>query len=115
MGKPHENKRKPKREAQLVTAGRADAVPAGRGATVELKDGAEIAVFNADGKFYALENFCPHKGVPLAESPIRGSAVECKLHGWRFDLRSGECLKKKSCSIETYDVTIDDGWIKILV
>ena len=115
MGKPRENKRKPRREEKLVIVGRADAVPAGRGATVELKDGAEVAIFNADGKFYALENFCPHKGVPLADSPICGGSVECELHGWRFDLKSGECLKKKSCSIESYKVTIEDGWIKILV
>lgn len=115
MGKPHENKRKPRRENNLVTVGRADGVPAGRGATVELKDGAEVAVFNADGKFYALENFCPHKGIPLADSPIRGAAVACERHGWLFDLKSGECLKKKSCSIESYEVRVEDGWIKILI
>jgi len=115
MGKLYENKRKPIRTGKMITIGRADAVPEGRGATVQLKGGAEVALFNAGGKFYALENFCPHKAVPLADSRLYGNTVECDLHGWRFDVRTGACSTKKNCSIESYEVIVEDGWIKILV
>ncbi len=115
MGKYRDNKRKPKREGRLVKVGRTEDVPAGRGATVKLKDGKEVALFNINGNFHAVENFCPHKGYPLADSRIYGSIVECDLHGWRFDVRSGECFTKKDCSIEPYEVVIEDGWIKILI
>jgi NAD(P)H-dependent nitrite reductase small subunit len=115
MGKVHENRRKPQREGKKITVGKVEAVPAGRGATVQLKGGGEIALFNVSGNFYATENFCPHKGAPLADSRLYGNVVECDLHGWRFDVTSGECFTKKSCSIETYEVLIEDGWIKILV
>ncbi len=53
------------------------------------------------------------KGYPLADSRLYGHIVECDLHAWRFDVRSGECFTKKSCSIESYEVMIEDGWIKI--
>lgn len=115
MAKLYENRRKPKREGKKITVGRAEAVPAGRGATVQLKGGGELALFNVSGKFYATENFCPHKGAPIADSRLYGNIVECDLHGWRFDVTSGECQTKKSCSIESYEVVIEDGWIKILV
>ena len=115
MGKHYENKRKPQRTGKLVTIGKAEAIPEGRGATVQLKDGSEVALFNAGGRFYAIENFCPHKGVPLADSRLYGNIVECDLHGWRFDVRSGECFTRKDCSIEKYEVVVEDGWIKILV
>jgi nitrite reductase (NADH) small subunit/3-phenylpropionate/trans-cinnamate dioxygenase ferredoxin subunit len=115
MGKLYENKRKPKREGKKVTVGKISDVPAGRGATVKLKDGAEVALFNVDGKFHAIENFCPHKAYPLADSRLDGNFVECDLHGWRFDVRSGACLTKKNCSIEHYEVLIEDEMIKILV
>ncbi|HMJ09445.1 MAG TPA: Rieske 2Fe-2S domain-containing protein [Pyrinomonadaceae bacterium] len=115
MGKYRENKRKPKRTGATVTVGRAESVPPGRGATVKLKDGTEIALFNVDGTFHAIENFCPHKGYPLADSRLYGNKVECNQHGWRFDIRTGECKTKKKCSIESYDVTVDKGWIKIKV
>ncbi len=115
MGKVFENRRKPKREGKKITVGRVEAVPAGRGATVKLKDGTEVALFNVGGNFHAIENFCPHKGYPLADSRLYGSIVECDLHGWRFDVRNGECFTKKNCSLERYEVVIEDEMIKILV
>jgi nitrite reductase/ring-hydroxylating ferredoxin subunit len=115
MGKNLTNRRKPAREGKLITVGRTEDVPPGRGATVKLKDGTEVALFNVGGSFHAVENFCPHKGYALADSRLYGSIVECDLHGWRFDVKSGECFTKKECSIESYEVVIEDGWIKILV
>lgn len=115
MGKLYENRRKPKREGKKITVGKAESVPTGRGATVKLKSGGEVALFNVGGKFHAIENFCPHKGYPLADSRLYGNIVECDLHGWRFDVSSGECFTKKSCSIESYEVLIEEGWIKIIV
>ncbi|MCA1590034.1 MAG: Rieske 2Fe-2S domain-containing protein [Acidobacteria bacterium] len=115
MGKHKHNKRKPKRENRVVTVGRAESVPPGRGATVKFKDGTEIALFNAGGRFHAIENFCPHKGYPLADSRLYGHIVQCNLHDWRFDIRSGECFTETNCSIEKYEVRVDDGWIKITV
>jgi nitrite reductase/ring-hydroxylating ferredoxin subunit len=115
MAKLYENKRKPKREGRKVTVGRVADVPPGRGATVKLKDGSELALFNVNDKFYAIENFCPHKAYPLADSRLHGNTVKCDLHGWRFDVRSGVCLTKKNCSIEGYEVVVEDDWIKILI
>ena len=115
MGKLYVNKRKPKRTGSKVTVGRVGDVPPGRGATVKLKGGAEVALFNTNGKFHAIENFCPHKAYPLADSPLRGNTVECDRHGWRFDVRNGACLTKKDCSIESYEVVIEDEMIKILI
>lgn len=115
MGKHRQNKRKPHRTGDTITVGRAESVPPGRGATVKLKDGTEVALYNVGGTFHAIENFCPHKGYPLADSRLYGNIVECDLHGWRFDVRSGECFTKKSCSLESYEVKIEDGLIKIMV
>ena len=115
MGKHIFNKRKPEREGRLVKVGRTGDVPPGRGATVKLAGGKEVALFNVGGSFHAVENFCPHKGYPLADSRLYGETVECDLHGWRFNVRSGECFTKKSCALETYEVVIEDGWIKLLI
>jgi nitrite reductase/ring-hydroxylating ferredoxin subunit len=115
MGKLYENKRKPVRENRKVTVGRVTDVPPGRGATVKLKNGKEVALFNVNGDFHAIENFCPHKAYPLADSRLYGNIVECDLHGWRFDVRNGECFTKKGCSLESYEVVIEDEIIKIVV
>jgi nitrite reductase (NADH) small subunit len=108
------NQKKPAREGQVVTVGRVEDVPLGRGATVELLNGSELALYNVEGEFFAIENFCPHKGAPLADGRLCGRVVECDWHGWRFDLRTGECLNATG-PVETYEVIIEDGWIKIRV
>jgi nitrite reductase (NADH) small subunit/3-phenylpropionate/trans-cinnamate dioxygenase ferredoxin subunit len=108
------NLKRPRREGQVVTVGRVEQVPEGRGATVELLNGTELALYNVGGEFYAIENFCPHKGAPLADGRLCGHAIECDWHGWRFDLRTGDCLTNRS-AVETYEVIIEDGWIKIKV
>jgi len=113
MGKSGRKGPAPAREGRKVKVGAVGAVPPGRGATVQLKNGAELALFNVDGDYFAVENSCPHKGFPLADSRLYGHTVECDLHGWQFDVRSGTCFTKSSCPIETYKVTIEDGWIWI--
>jgi nitrite reductase (NADH) small subunit len=108
------NFRKPKRDGRLITVGRVEDVPTGRGATVELLDGTELALYNIDGEFHAIENFCPHKGAPLADGQLCGHLVECDWHGWRFDVRTGACLTNAS-GVETYEVVVEDGMIKVRI
>ncbi len=103
------------RQGLAVTVGRVEDVPPGRGATVELIDGKELALYNIAGEFYAIENFCPHKGAPLADGNLCGHTVECDWHGWRFDVRTGQCLTTPSGDIERFDVVIEDGQIKIII
>jgi nitrite reductase (NADH) small subunit len=115
FGRSFTNPRRPAREGKLVAVARAEELPEGRGATVELEGGRELALYNVAGSFYAVENFCPHKGAPLAEGNLCGHTVECDWHGWRFDVRTGDCLNRPAEAIETYEVFVEDGWIKIRV
>jgi nitrite reductase (NADH) small subunit len=108
------NFRKPEREGRAITVGRVEDVPPGRGATVELADGKELALYNVNGEFHAIENFCPHKGAPLADGRLSGHIIECDWHGWRFDVRTGHCFTN-SVGVESYNVIIEDGWIKIVI
>ena len=111
----YQNIKRPARAGVSVTVGRVEDVPPGRGATVELASGAELALYNVGGRFYAVENFCPHRGAPLADGNLCGAVVECDWHGWRFDLATGACLGRPDAKIETYEVRVEDGWIKIIV
>lgn len=77
-------------------------------------NGKTLALFNVDGKFYALENTCLHRGGPLGEGTLEGNTVTCPWHGWQYDVTNGECktapgLKEKSYAVEVNgeDVYID--------
>ena len=51
--------------------------------------GKSIAIFNVDGKFYAIDQTCPHKGGPLAEGTVEDMSVQCPWHGAIFSLETG--------------------------
>ncbi|MGB8509219.1 MAG: Rieske 2Fe-2S domain-containing protein [Pyrinomonadaceae bacterium] len=110
-----DNLKRSSREGKLITVGRAEEVPEGRGATLELEGGRELALYNVGGEFFCLENFCPHKGAPLADGNLRAHTVECDWHGWRFDLRTGACVNRPGEDVESYEVLIEDGWLKIRI
>ena len=97
-----------------VDAGRVEDLPQGSSKTIELPEGRELALYNVNGEFYATENFCPHRGASLADGTLCEHVIECGLHGWQFDVRTGECLTVTE-KIETYEVLVADGFVKIMV
>jgi nitrite reductase/ring-hydroxylating ferredoxin subunit len=101
-------------EKERLVVGWVEDVPPGRGATVELSNGSELALFNLGGEFFAIDNICPHKGAPLAEGQLCAHTIECPLHGWQFDVRTGRCLTTDA-DIESFEVEIIDGQITIII
>lgn len=66
-------------------------IPEGKCQAFEV-NGQEIAVFNVGGEFKATDDFCRHKGGSLGEGALDGKTVTCPLHGWQYDVTTGECL-----------------------
>ena len=103
------------RETQpAVDGGRVDDLPVGSCKTIDLPEGRELALYNVNGELYATENFCPHKGAPLAAGTLCEYTIECDWHGWQFDVRTGECLTVRE-KLETYEVVIEGRLIKVLI
>jgi 3-phenylpropionate/trans-cinnamate dioxygenase ferredoxin subunit len=77
--------------AEFVKVASANEVAPGAARLVNVK-GKDIALFNIEGTFFALDNACTHEEGPLAEGEIEGHEVTCPWHGARFDVRTGEAL-----------------------
>jgi nitrite reductase/ring-hydroxylating ferredoxin subunit len=80
----------------------------------QLPDGNELAVYNIDGEYYAIENFCPHRGARLSDGVVCGHIVECGFHGWQFDMRTGECLTVQE-TIGTHEVRDENGMLRLVL
>lgn len=68
-----------------------DDIPVGESRMFDV-DGQMIGVFNVDGEFLTVSNECPHAGASLVHGSFEGETVNCRIHHWKFCLRSGRYL-----------------------
>ncbi|HYQ37021.1 MAG TPA: Rieske 2Fe-2S domain-containing protein [Mycobacterium sp.] len=78
-------------------------------------EGRQIAVFRLrDGSLRALDAVCPHRGGPLADGLADSRIVVCPLHGFTYDLATGEEVANGGAPVTAYPVRADDtGTIRL--
>jgi nitrite reductase (NADH) small subunit/3-phenylpropionate/trans-cinnamate dioxygenase ferredoxin subunit len=78
-------------------------------------DGKTIALANVDGKFYAINNTCLHRGGPLGEGELEGKVVTCPWHGWQYDVTTGKVVMNPSIGVDCYTLEVrgDDIFINV--
>ena len=83
-----------------------DDIPPGSGKELTAA-GRVVALFNVDGRFYALDGVCPHAGGPLGQGKLCGSTVTCPWHGWQFDVTSGTHCLNPNLVHASFPVTVE--------
>lgn len=77
-------------------------------------EGTEVAVFNIDGEYYAIEDVCTHDGAEIASGLIDGDEIVCPRHGARFCIKTGVVKAPPAYEdINVYKVRIENGLIQI--
>jgi nitrite reductase (NADH) small subunit len=90
----------------LHQLGPIDRIPLGE-ARVYRVAGKDIAVFRCrSGNVFAATAECPHRGGPLADGLVGGDSVICPMHGFAFDLRTGEAAGRECERLATHRVSI---------
>jgi 3-phenylpropionate/trans-cinnamate dioxygenase ferredoxin subunit len=73
-----------------------------------------VAVFNADGELFAVDDTCTHQDASLSEGWLEGCLVECPLHAASFDLRTGKPTGPPAKRpIRTYRTLVLDGVVYV--
>lgn len=72
----------------------------------------EVLVLLNQGQIMACEAVCPHQGFSLEAGFLdpEENTLTCPLHGWRFDLGSGQCQQNHS-KLKRYAVKVEQGHI----
>jgi nitrite reductase/ring-hydroxylating ferredoxin subunit len=94
--------------AGFVKVARSAEIKDGSGRVVEV-GARKIAVFNAGGNFYAIDNTCTHRGGPLGEGEVHGTHVVCPWHGWEFDFATGCNVDDLTVRLACYAVRVENG------
>ena len=100
---------------KLVKVASAADIPPGSGKSVEV-EGKRIAVFNVDGRFYAIDDTCPHRGGPLSDGELEGEVVTCPWHGSTFNVTTGAVLSAPARDgVSHYSVRDSGGELSVEV
>ena len=76
--------------------------------------GRQLAIFRtAEGKFFALEDRCPHKQGPLSDGIVHGDCVTCPLHGWVISLASGTAQGADQGQVLSLPVVLEEDRLKL--
>lgn len=98
----------------LTTVAKVDDIKPGEGRVVMVNE-KEYAIFNVNGKFYAIENLCRHEGGPLGDGNLDDTVVTCPLHGWDYDVTNGENHTDPELPVKAFEVTVEGSDIKIKI
>ena len=75
-----------------------------------------VAVYRAEGQFYATQDLCTHEHAYLSDGVVVDCVVECPFHQGRFDIRTGKALGPPVIEpLETYPIKIVDGRLYVCV
>ncbi len=74
-----------------------------------------VAVFQDQGKYFAIDDLCPHMGASLGAGDVYEGAVVCPWHAWRFKLCDGTWCDNPRIKIDAFEVKVEGDEIMVKV
>ena len=99
-----------------VTIARTTDIKPGQLAAFDV-EGRRVAVANANGRYFAIDDSCTHEQCSLAEEgTLEGTVVTCGCHGAQFDVTTGAVLAPPAPEpVRAYPLKVDQGNLVIEV
>src|SRR6185369_16203438 len=99
---------------EFVTVAKIGDIPEGQGQAYAV-NGRMVAVFNEGGKFWAIDDFCPHMGASLAGGYLEAGIVTCPWHAWRFCIHDGKWCDNPKIKIDAFEVRVEGEEVQVRV
>ncbi len=88
------------------TIAKVGAIPEGEGRSFQVGDRL-VAVFFQDGKYFAIDDLCPHMGASLGAGCLdEEGIVTCPWHAWRFCVRDGKWADNPRLGVDKFEVRV---------
>jgi nitrite reductase (NADH) small subunit len=66
-------------------------------------------------EFYATQGRCLHLKSPLVDGEQEGPMVTYPWHGYQYDVQTGENEFDQALQLETFEVVVEDGDVKVVL
>ncbi len=100
--------------AEFRTVCRVGDLADGEGRTVEVGNKL-VAVFREGGRYFAIDDLCPHMGASLSGGYVENGIVTCPWHAWRFRLADGAWADCPRIKIGCYPVRVEGDEVQVQV
>ena len=97
---------------EFTTVAKTTDIPSGQGQAFAVA-GRMVAVFNEDGRFFAIDDFCPHMGASLAGGYLADGVVTCPWHAWRFCIHDGRWCDNPRIKIDAFETRVVGDEIQV--
>lgn len=90
-----------------VAVARLDDIPAQGARKLHWRGLVVALVRTAEGRVFAVEDKCPHKGGPLSDGMVHGDCITCPLHNWVISLETGAVQGADTGSTRCFAVRLE--------
>ncbi|MFZ0203686.1 MAG: Rieske (2Fe-2S) protein [Nitrososphaeraceae archaeon] len=73
-------------------------------------DKTDVLVGRRNGRLFACNNSCPHRGASLSKGELKGDNIICYMHGYEFNVFTGKLVNMKSWKKESHWMEQTDAW-----
>lgn len=102
-------------ENEFHTVAKLGAIPPGEGRSFQIGDRL-VAVFHHNGRYFAMDDLCPHMGASLGSGYLdEEGVVTCPWHAWRFRVCDGKWADNPRLAVETFEVRVVGDEIQVRV
>lgn len=99
-------------EYRDVVVAQEDEIPEGSRKIIQVGE-LSIGIFHHNGQWYSLENRCLHRGGPICEGKLEGDILVCPLHGFPYDVTSGQLVMDRNTYLATFPVEVRSGEVHL--
>src|SRR3981081_1482429 len=98
--------------SDFTTVAKIGSIPGHRGGPFA-GGGKLIAVFFSAGKYFAIDDLCPHMGASLGAGEVYDGIVTCPWHAWRFKVSDGTWCDNPRIKIDSFETRVVGDEIQV--
>lgn len=73
----------------------------------------ELFIYTDNDDVKVFDSRCPHQATNIPELVLEECKLTCPKHGWKFDVRSGQCIDKGDRPLHEFENRVVEGRLEV--
>lgn len=76
-------------------------------------DNRDLFIYTDNENVKVFDSHCPHQATNIPKLVLENCKLTCPKHGWKFDVRTGECIDKGDRPLHELESRVVDGRLEV--